>query len=226
MKKIIISLCLVTFGSLFSQKIGVNNKEPEATLDVHQPTSASNRTTMLRINNGVSNTLLVKGDGKLQMNVTNLNDTTKNHIYTYVVNRGLPDFGVGNGEHPEAFVAHFASVDKDAMLSDYGIDIGDRTGHLFLFSTGGNDDGFFIGGYTDRANGIYVGENGNNGIGAKEKPTEKLVIGGVLKISNLDRDGVSLNVAENDTCVKPGQIVYNANAFWGCTNNGWRQLDN
>ncbi|MDY3338797.1 hypothetical protein JSO61_009895 [Riemerella anatipestifer] len=208
---------------VFSQgKLGINNSEPEATLDIQTP-SASAATTLLRFNNGDSDILHIKGSGKLYFNYAT-QDNTKPDIYTYVKNTKLADFAVVNRDNPKSFVKHYSNVDKQGILSDYGIDIGNRLGHLFLFSTG-VDDGFFIGGYTDRANGLYIGENGNNGVSAKEKPTEKLVVGGSLVIGGGDREGATLSLAEGGTCTKIGQIAFSA-SFYGCTSKGWKKLDN
>ncbi len=65
-----------------------------------------------------------------------LKDNTKPDIYTYVKNTKLADFAVVNRDNPNSFVKHYSNVDKQGILSDYGIDIGNRSGHLFLFLQG------------------------------------------------------------------------------------------
>ncbi len=53
---------------VFSQgKLGINNSEPEATLDIQTP-SASVATTLLRFNNGDSDILHIKGSGSFYFN--------------------------------------------------------------------------------------------------------------------------------------------------------------
>ena len=107
-------------------------------------------------------------------------------------------------------------------LTSYGVNFSDRSGHAFVFSSGGMDSGFFIGTYTDTASGIYVGENGKNGIGITSKPTEVLDIGGNIRISSQSTTSPS----ENGTCDKLGELLYQNGNFWGCTATGWKMINN
>lgn len=220
MKKIFLISLFCIHHSFFSQSknVGINNDNPGATLDI------SNKTTtnpVFRIGStpGNSNHLFrVMPSGFLMFG------NSSNAFYPvsiYPLNDTHADFAVKDSENPNLFLKHYHMM-SGAELTSYGVHFSDRSGHAFVFSSGGMDSGFLIGPYTDTPSGIYIGENGKNGIGITSKPTETLDIGGNLRISSQ----ATSTTTENGSCDKPGEFVYSGGSFWGCTSTGWKKINN
>lgn len=217
---------LLTFSAFFqaqTNNVGINTSAPEATLDIvktnttNSPifrvgTTATNANHRFRVfNNGYQ----VFGTGNMSYPLT-----------VYQLNDNVADFAVVDKDNSNVFLKHYhynrnMLNNPGAELAGYGINFTTKTGHVLVFSSGGQDSGLFIGPVTDRASGIYIGENGKNGIGITSAPTETLDVGGNIKIGSES----ATNIVENGNCTKVGEIVYHTN-FWGCTATGWKQLNN
>jgi len=220
MKKILLILIICFYNTFFSQikNVGINNNDPGATLDISNKTT-TNPVFRIGSSSGNSNHLFrVMPSGFLMFG--NSSNTTY-PVSIYPLNDTHADFAVKDASNPNLFLKHYHMM-SGAELTSYGVNFSDRSGHVFVFSSGGMDSGFFIGPYTDTPSGIYIGENGKNGVGITTKPTETLDIGGNLRISSQ----ATTSTRENGTCDKPGEIVYSSGSFWGCTSLGWKKIDN
>lgn len=140
-----------------------------------------------------------------------------------------PVFAIADKENPKAFFKHYIKYQQgtsNAELDAYKIPA-QKVGHFFVFSSGGNNDsGFFIGSVTDQPSGLYVGEDGENGVGLTEKPTETLDASGNILIAHDTRNTDFNNASNLGTCTKPGEFIY-YNGFFACgADNLWKKLDN
>ncbi|MDO5616840.1 MAG: hypothetical protein Q4G16_11660 [Cruoricaptor ignavus] len=221
-KKISFTAITLFYTFAFSQEtksVGINNSKPEATLDIAHKSTAT--TPVFRIGSTTTNSnhlLRVMNTGFLVLGNGNANSQFPLTIYP--ANNTHADFAVVDGDNPNLFLKHYHIMTGEE-LTNYGVKFNDRSGHAFVFSSGGLDSGLFLGANTDVASGLYIGENGKNGIGVTTKPTETLDIGGNLRIGTQ----ATTALTENGTCNNLGEIAYNG-SFWGCTSKGWKKIDN
>lgn len=220
MKKIFLIPIICFYSTFFSQikSVGINNNNPGATLDISNKTT-TNPVFRIGSTSGNSNHLFrVMPTGFLMFGNSS---NTSYPVSIYPLNDTHADFAVQDSNNPNLFLKHYHMM-KGNELTSYDVKFSDRSGHAFVFSSDGMDSGFFIGAYTDIPSGIYVGENGKNGVGITTKPTETLDIGGNLRIASQ----ATTSTVENGSCDKPGEIVYSSGSFWGCASSGWKKINN
>ena len=226
MMKKIFTLALACFSLLVvaqTRNVGINTSVPEATLDIY---SQSETIPIVRIGTTATNSnhrFRVMNNGNQIYGNFGL---TGFPVTIYTLRDGHADFAIIDANNPNLFLKHYhinqnmLNGSQGPELAGYGINFTVKTGHLILFSSDGLDSGLFLGSVTDNASGLYIGENGKNGIGIISKPTETLDIGGNLRIGS-----DSTTASENAPCSRPGEIMYSIN-FWGCTSTGWKKLNN
>lgn len=233
MKKLLYTVLFLSALQLGAQtkNVGINTSTPEATLEIKNlNTAATAQNAILRIGNttGNSNHLFrVMHNGYL---VSGRNSSHEWPIIIYPLTNDHADFAVVDTDNPNAFLKHY-HMNTGSELAAYGSPT-DRSGHVFVFSSGGNNSGFFIGPFSDRKGGLYVGEDGKNGIGVSSMPTEVVDIEGGMRIGLQQPAPVAGVIQPQDIpgnpdldCLRPGEIAY-YNGFWGCTSTGWKKIDN
>ncbi len=215
-----VTLSILLGGAITAQEVGINTNAPQATLDIK-----SSQNYPLRIGQriGANHLFRVHRDNNKLIFGAFVGDKPSNHyVQVYPLTDDHADFAVRDTDNPNIFLKHYhMRVGKE--LQDYGVTMDGRGGHVFVFSVEEEDEGFYLGSYSDRANGVFIGKNGKNGIGLTSQPTETVDIEGGIKLGGAQPDLGTL--AENGACTRPGEIAYNG-GFWGCTSTGWKRLNN
>ncbi|MGP6603026.1 hypothetical protein [Ornithobacterium rhinotracheale] len=214
MKKLyIISFTLLNIFAYAQNKVGINQNNPEATLDINAIADKANVRFDASTGSVPTSLLIQNSDIKvLSINTTtpeaavhaeNFNETSKNSI-----------FSIEDKDSSEIFLRYYDNMQSgDFNSANLG-------GKGLVYSTGGKNEGFYIGNLSDKNGGIYIGEDGNNGIGLTRKPTAKLDIANHLVMV------FSKFVNEGEACTNLGEIVPNSNGIFGCTKAGWKKFNN
>lgn len=212
-----VTLSILLGGAITAQEVGINTNAPQATLDIK-----SSQNYPLRIGQRIGANHLFRVHQDNNRLIFGNSGPSNHYVQVYPLTDDHADFAVRDTDNPNIFLKHY-HMRVGTELQNYGVRTDDRTGHVFVFSVEKDDEGFYLGSYSDRANGIFIGKNGKNGIGLTSQPTETVDIEGGVKLGNRQPDLGT--VGEGNACTRPGEIAYNG-GFWGCTSTGWKRLNN
>lgn len=223
MKKIVTLTSFVVFSLINAQSgnVGINTTTPQATLDI-LTSGNTNATKAFRILNS-SNTEMVTVLNNRYVGIGNPAPAVPLDVKGLI---NALDFRIfaGTSSAPTNYFQHFSFFGAGSMNN------GNPGAQMLLFSNDNNPlistSGLYIGPTSDVTGGIYIGEDGKNGVALNGTfPTTTLDVGGSIRIAD---EPTPINPVVGSTCTKAGQIVYGSSPkhFFGCVAGLWKQLDN